>query len=100
MFLDNISLPVAPHDLILGRIRDEVPDEEGEAFFQESLDVWQREFSKYPGYILRWSMPPWMTDGGHECFDWESLLRLGLPGLQAFAEKELSRRLCSVGERA
>lgn len=85
--LDRIALPLSPHDLLLGRIAEEVPDEEGEAFFQAAIQAWKGR-----------GIPPWMLDGGHECFAWDRLLRLGLPGLQAFAQQEWERRIAD-GER-
>ena len=79
--LDRISVPVHAHDLILGRIEEGVPDPEGEAFFQETLDAWNGS-----------ARPSWMRDGGHECFAWPRLLELGLTGLEERASRELERR--------
>ena len=79
--LDHIHLPVEPDDLILGRILEEVPDEEGEAYFQTVIEEWDNR-----------AIPPWMRDGGHECLAWERLLELGLPGLEECARRELERR--------
>jgi formate C-acetyltransferase len=70
--LEGIETPVAAHDLLLGRIREDVPDEAGEAYFQETLK-------------LMGARPPCMTDNGHETFDWEHLLQVGLSGLHAAA---------------
>ena len=83
--LDNISLPVSPDDLILGRITEEIPDADGEALLQRAADEWRR------------GIPRWMPDGGHECLDWERLLDLGLPGLEEFARQEIIRRV-TAGE--
>ena len=80
--LDNIAVPVSQHDLILGRTLEEVPDEEGEKFFQETLKAWNGR-----------AIPSWMSDGGHECFAWDRLMSLGLPGLEDFAQRELERRI-------
>lgn len=85
--LDHIAVPVSPNDLLLGRILEEVPDKEGERFFQMTIAAWNGR-----------AIPPWMCDGGHECFAWDTLLRLGLPGLEDFAQRELERRI-SAGER-
>jgi len=85
--LDHIAVPVSSHDRILGRISEEVPDTEGEQFFQHTMEAWNRR-----------GIPPWMSDGGHECLAWDRLLRLGLPGLEAFAQRELDRR-AAAGER-
>jgi formate C-acetyltransferase len=83
--LDNISVPVSDDDLILGRVTEEVPDADGESLLEKTAKEWGR------------GIPRWMPDGGHECFDWERLLRLGLPGLESFAQQELSRRI-NAGE--
>jgi pyruvate-formate lyase len=83
--LDHISVPVSPDDLILGRITEEIPDEEGEALLKKTAEKWGR------------GIPHWMPDGGHETLDWEGLLRLGLTGLEEFAQNELARRI-STGE--
>jgi formate C-acetyltransferase len=79
--LDHISLPVAEHDLILGRISECVPDVEQERFYRATVDAWGGR-----------GIPPWMRDGGHECFAWDRLLKLGLPGLQAVVQGELRHR--------
>jgi formate C-acetyltransferase len=79
--LARISLPVSPHDCIVGRISERVPDAEQEAFYRACLEEWKGK-----------AIPPWMRDGGHECFAWERLLHLGLPGLEAFARREVERR--------
>jgi len=83
--LDNISVPVSPDDLILGRITEEVPDKDGEALLKKTAEEWRR------------GIPRWMPDGGHETFAWERLLSFGLPGLESFAQGELSRRI-TAGE--
>ena len=79
--LTHIPVPVSPLDLLVGRIDDEVPDADGEALFQQALTDWQGS-----------SRPPWMKDSGHECFAWDRLLCLGLPGLEGFAASQLAHR--------
>ena len=79
--LERISTPLEPHDLIAGRITEEIPDEAGEALFERALERWGNR-----------TLPPWMRDGGHECFAWDRLLNLGLPGLESFARQQLSSR--------
>ena len=75
--LGRIETPVLPHDLLLGRIREDVPDEAGEKEFRDILGAMG-------------ARPPCMTDGGHETFDWERLLTRGLAGLRAEAEQGLA----------
>lgn len=82
--LDHIDLPIADNDLLLGRILEEVPDTQGEAFFQATVADWDGR-----------SIPPWMRDGGHECFAWDLLLELGLNGLEARARASLAKHLAS-----
>ncbi len=77
--LDAIDVPVELDDLIVGRIREEVPDAAGEAELQQIVAAWNGR-----------PVPPWMLDGGHECFAWERLLRLGLTGLEAEARQRLT----------
>jgi len=78
--LERISTPVAERDLIAGRMTEEIPDEAGEALFSRALERWNNR-----------TLPPWMCDGGHECFAWDRLLERGLPGLEAFARERLER---------
>jgi len=49
--LNRISTPVAPGDLLLGRIAEEVPDEAGGALFQRTVEQWHGR-----------GVPPWMRD--------------------------------------
>ena len=81
--LDNISIPVEPHDLLIGRISEEVPSLEGEKFFQDTV--------AHMG-----ARPPWMDDWGHEGFRWDILLQKGFVGLEAQAQALLDnhRREC------
>ncbi len=79
--LDNLHLPVRPRDRIVGRIEEEVPDEEGERLLAAAAKEWNGR-----------GTPPWMRDVGHVCFDWDRLLREGLAGLQAAAEGQLRGR--------
>lgn len=86
--LDRISLPVSPDDLILGQITEEIPDADGENLLKKTAEEWGS------------GIPPWMRDGGHECLDWERLLRVGLSGLEEFARQEIVRRLDAGEEGA
>ncbi len=80
--LENISLPIEPYDLLLGRTTEAVPSALEEAFFRETVAAWNGR-----------GTPGWMIDSGHECFDWARVLRMGLPGLQGLAETELDKRV-------
>ncbi|NOZ23321.1 MAG: hypothetical protein GXP25_19785 [Planctomycetes bacterium] len=85
--LERISLPVTQDDLLVGRITEVIPDDEGEQLLRDAAERWKGG-----------STPRWMSDGGHECFAWERVLTLGLSGLQSFARAELDRRR-EAGER-
>ena len=87
--LERISTPVEPHDLLAGRVCEEIPDEAGEALLRHALERWGNR-----------SLPPWMRDGGHECFAWDRLLDLGLPGLEALAQHQLEQRLAKGADTA
>ncbi|MCC7262031.1 MAG: hypothetical protein IT369_05830 [Candidatus Latescibacteria bacterium] len=87
--LDTIAVPVDPADLLLGRIEEEIPDAAGEAFFAATVAAWQGR-----------AIPPWMPDGGHECFAWERLLEVGLSGLEVAARTELARRVAAGESQA
>lgn len=76
--LNNISTPLAPHDLLAGRITEEVPGEADEALFQDTVVAWNNR-----------GIPPWMRDGGHECFAWNRLLDHGLSDLESQARANL-----------
>lgn len=79
--LHRIPTYINPDDLILGRVDEEIPDADGEELLHKTSKEWHR------------GIPPWMPDGGHECFAWERLVKFGLPGLENFACQELKRRI-------
>lgn len=78
--LERVSTPLEPYDLIAGRTVDRVLTEEEEAIFQA--------FLKHPDHPKRHSL----FSSGHCTYDWDSLLRLGLPGLRCEAERSLEGR--------
>lgn len=91
--LDHITQPVDPCDLILGRITEEVPDEEGEAFFQEMCVRYKRE-------ALPWdkgTQPFWVNDQGHTSFYWKDVIEYGLSGLKERAERRM-QKAADVGD--
>ncbi len=79
--LSHISLPIIEGDLLLGRISEEVPDKEGEEFFQ-------RTCARFGGR----SVPPWVYDAGHTSFYWSDVVELGLSGLRKRAEEAMQIR--------
>ncbi|MDL2232599.1 hypothetical protein LJC63_03340 [Ruminococcaceae bacterium OttesenSCG-928-L11] len=86
--LERIAQPILPYDLLMGRITEEVPDPEGEAYFQELC-------LRYARKPLPWdkgTQPFWVFDQGHTSFYWRDVVTHGLSGLQARAQRELDRR--------
>lgn len=79
--LDRLSLPLMEGDVLLGRVKETVPDEEQETYFQEKVREWGGR-----------SCPPWARDGSHETLAWEKLVSLGLPGLEEHARRCLDQR--------
>lgn len=77
--LGNCSLPIAAHDLLLGRILEELPNDNDE--------IWLTEF-----YTKLGERPQWLVDGGHISLAWDLLLSNGLGGLYQIASDELERR--------
>lgn len=78
MLLCRVSTPLEAHDLIAGRCVDRELDEREEAIFQA--------FLKHPDYPHRRVF----MDSGHCVYDWEILVKEGLPGLRARAERSLA----------
>lgn len=75
--LTNISIVIEEDDLILGRVREVVPTEEQERWFEEN----QQEY---------WRVPWFLTDG-HLTLSWERLLSEGLRGIRQRAVERLDR---------
>lgn len=75
----HASKPVSKHDILLCRIPEEVPDEEGEQFLTEYIE-------RYPGIKV-----PWQSDGGHTTFGWDELVEQGISGLYSRAHKKLEQ---------
>lgn len=86
--LQQIEVPVRRHDLLLGRIREILPNPEQEAQFREIL-------KSLPG-----GLAPCMTDGGHETLDWERLLERGLPGLEDDAVRQCERQKAAAAPQS
>ena len=76
--LSRVSTPLQPYDLIAGRCVDRVLSPDEEARFQA--------FLKHPDHPKRHSL----FSSGHCSFDWEDLVRFGLPGLRARAMESLA----------
>ena len=78
--LSRVSTPLESYDLIAGRCVDRLLTAEEEACFQA--------FLKHPDHPKKYSF----LSSGHCAYDWETLLRLGLPGLRREAERSLASR--------
>ena len=84
--LERATLPVAPHDQLLGRFIDKVPSPEEEAFLQ---DLEQRD---PVGRLMR-------TNIGHITLDWKHLLEYGIQGYVQRAEQALAQRRAAEADR-
>ena len=69
-FFDQVSTPVEPHDIIVGRHVDKPLNAEEEAFFQS--------FLKDPKNLYRTTL----YETGHCTLDWQWLIQYGLQGLK------------------
>ena len=78
--LDHASLPIAPHDLLLGRFDDHVPTPKEQARLD---DIWQNR----PLHLN----PVTRHNGGHLTLDTRMVLQAGLPGMLRAAEERLAR---------
>lgn len=76
--LEHASLPIEPHDLLLGRFIDKIPTDEEEARFL-AID--------HDGHYV--NNPITCHTGGHFTIDAEALLALGMSGYQEKAERRL-----------
>lgn len=93
--LERIEQPIEPYDLILGRITEEVPDEEGEAFFQEVSVRYKREAAPWD----KGTQPFWVNDQGHTSFYWKDVIEYGLSGLKERAEKRRDEAVSQGDEK-
>ena len=82
--LSKCSLPIDPHDLLLGRYVDKVPDEQEEARFQTLI----REEANHKNPIL-------FPNGGHLTIDSPALIRYGVPGLKKLARDAMDEAIRS-----
>ncbi len=76
--LGRVSVPIAPHDRIAGRCVDRELTDEEEAAFQ----AYRRHPDCPQGRVL--------LSSGHCTYDWDFVLREGLPGMRAKAEASLA----------
>ena len=85
--LERASLPVAEHDLLLGRFVDKVPTKDEETRFQE---LWkERKPERNP--IVQFN-------ASHITLDWEHLLEHGLPGYVQRTEQKIEQVKAQGGE--
>lgn len=79
--LRRVSTPIEPYDLIAGRCVDRELTEDEEAIFQSYLKSPDRQNKSA------------MLSSGHCSYDWDDLVRLGLPGLR-------HRAVCALAEKS
>ena len=77
--LSRVSVPLAEHDLIAGRCVDRELTDDEESIFQAYL--------KHPDYPQKMLF----LGSGHCTYSWESVVRLGLPGLKQRVEQALEK---------
>ena len=78
--LENVSVPIKEHDILLGRVVEWVPNDEEEAWFTEAAKrMGERKY--------------FMVDVGHISLDWETILNRGISGYITTAEAELEKRI-------
>ncbi len=80
LLLSRVSVPLEPHDLIVGRCVDRLLTPEEETVY----DAFVRE----KGKLLRETL----LHSGHCSYDWDSVVRLGLPGLRERASVSLAKQ--------
>ncbi len=78
--LDRASLPIAPHDLLLGRFDDHVPTPDEQSRLEE---IWQNR----PPHVN----PITRHNGGHLTLDTRMVLLAGLPAMLHAAETRLEK---------
>ena len=67
---EQITPVVCPDDVLLGRVREQVPTAEEEAFI-----------AAHPKMFIRAGVPGWLESASIYVPDWEHLLRVGIGGL-------------------
>lgn len=82
--LGRASLPIAEHDLLLGRFDDHVPTEEEQARLEK---IWSAETN--PIVKFNW---------GHTTLDTETLVNIGISGYIARAEKRIAEVKADASE--
>jgi len=80
--LQNVSCPIKPHDILVGRFEEHLPSDEEEIIL---ADIAERKSL-------------FMNDGGHCTFDWEEIVKIGLTGYVEKTEREIARRLAEGAE--
>ena len=97
--LDRISLPIREGEALAGAVAEVVPDaarvERVEALTRAWWDRPLEEIQPRILWFYSWQWlrrrPPWFHSFGHLGFPWERILRLGLGGYAAEAERNLAR---------
>lgn len=80
--LANCSVPVSPHDILLGRVVEWVPNEVQEHYLEDFK-------ARFNGAMR----PEWLVDGGHITLRWETLLEIGLGGYVQKAQASLEKHI-------
>ena len=76
---DQITIVVGPHDILLGRILEEIPSPPDQSFID-----------RHPEFFMAPGVPGWLDSASIYIPDWAKLLRVGISGL--IEETEQCRR--------
>lgn len=108
--LSHMSVEIAENELIVGKVKEIIPNEEEESLFLQKAE--ERYFSSLelftfdplnlieikdvgPKYA-----PPWFNSWGHLTVSWEDLLHLGFEGIRQKAEGKLQELKNKHDEKA
>ncbi len=77
--LENASVPIREHDILLGRFEEHVPTKEEDAVLKQIYSVCKSKENPING-----------LNRGHICFDVETLVNIGIMGYMEKAEQKLA----------
>ncbi|MBE6541794.1 MAG: hypothetical protein E7672_05035 [Ruminococcaceae bacterium] len=80
--LENCSVPVKEHDILVGRFVEILPNEEEEAWLDSFIGQWGAR-----------NITNFLYDMGHVTFYWEEALQLGISGYIKKCDAEFEKRL-------
>ena len=109
--LDHITIVVHPDELLVGAVKEIIPDVTQEKVYQQILEKPGNQFDMQDGFgfeslgllhrsewVKRYA-PEWFFSYGHHKYSIESVLEKGFGGLRAFMSKRLSNDLLNAEQR-